>query len=554
MPRQNGISLEDVLNLPIMSKCKLISGFKGVRNTVSRVNIIADPDIFDWVKEGELLLTTAYSFNKADIDYQKNIILNSKNRDLAGIGIKISPYLERLNDEILEYADELNFPIIEIDPDLPLSEILMEVMKQIYNKQTTLLERIEKANEKFMEIMLEGKSLNEVIDVVYSNIKNPVAIIMKHQNLKYEHFQEIRENLKEELEKDMIKFCDSNLRFKHKRMYEDKVLINGKFFDRMAIPIILRDEIQGYIVSWSIDTPLGGFDLSIMESASTIISLFLLQESNVKEVEIKYRSEFFEDLISADSKRKGKALDRAHFFNLVPNDYYIVEVMSFKFRNFENYDDNFVFDYLKNHSNQVVSTIEKIMDKYKLNGIVSTKLNGIQILIEFNNTNNYKRILNEFNQEMYNAINQRLDNVDIRIGIGRLYKGLENANKSFSDALRTIRTGKELTNRTIITYEELGVFKILCQDSLVDELEDFYQTTLKPLVEYDEKKSTELVKTLQCYFDHNGNLTKMSEALFTHYNTILYRINRIQEITGLNLNDPNDRLNLEIALKIKQML
>ncbi|MBC7088282.1 MAG: PucR family transcriptional regulator ligand-binding domain-containing protein [Tissierellales bacterium] len=554
MPRQNGISLEDVLNLPIMSKCKLISGFKGVRNTVSRVNIIADPDIFDWVKEGELLLTTAYSFNKADIDYQKNIILNSKNRDLAGIGIKISPYLERLNDEILEYADELNFPIIEIDPDLPLSEILMEVMKQIYNKQTTLLERIEKANEKFMEIMLEGKSLNEVIDVVYSNIKNPVAIIMKHQNLKYEHFQEIRENLKEELEKDMIKFCDSNLRFKHKRMYEDKVLINGKFVDRMAIPIILRDEIQGYIVSWSIDTPLGGFDLSIMESASTIISLFLLQESNVKEVEIKYRSEFFEDLISADSKRKGKALDRAHFFNLVPNDYYIVEVMSFKFRNFENYDDNFVFDYLKNHSNQVVSTIEKIMDKYKLNGIVSTKLNGIQILIEFNNTNNYKRILNEFNQEMYNAINQRLDNVDIRIGIGRLYKGLENANKSFSDALRTIRTGKELTNRTIITYEELGVFKILCQDSLVDELEDFYQTTLKPLVEYDEKKSTELVKTLQCYFDHNGNLTKMSEALFTHYNTILYRINRIQEITGLNLNDPNDRLNLEIALKIKQML
>ena len=46
----------------------------------------------------------------------------------------------------------------------------------------------------------------------------------------------------------------------------------------------------------------------------------------------------------------------------------------------------------------------------------------------------------------------------------------------------------------------------------------------------------------------------MSDALYTHYNTILYRINRINEITGMNLDDPNDRLNLEIALKIKELL
>lgn len=46
----------------------------------------------------------------------------------------------------------------------------------------------------------------------------------------------------------------------------------------------------------------------------------------------------------------------------------------------------------------------------------------------------------------------------------------------------------------------------------------------------------------------------MSENLYTHYNTVLYRINRIKEITGLNLDDPNDRLNLEIALKIRELL
>lgn len=89
---------------------------------------------------------------------------------------------------------------------------------------------------------------------------------------------------------------------------------------------------------------------------------------------------------------------------------------------------------------------------------------------------------------------------------------------------------------------------------LTEELEDFYATTLKPLVDYDNKKSTELVKTLEAYFMFNGNLTRMSEHLYTHYNTILYRINRINEITGMSLDDSNDRLNLEIALKIRELL
>jgi purine catabolism regulator len=554
MPRQNGISLEDVLNLPLMSNCKLISGFKGIRNTVSRVNIIADPDIFEWVQSGELLLTTAYSFNKADINYQKSIILKAKEQNLAGIGIKISPYLTNMSDEILAYAEELNFPIIEIDPSLPLSEILMEVMKQIFNKQTSLLERIEKAHEKFMEIMLDGKSMDEVLNVVYDNIKNPVALKMKYQDKACELFQNISEDTIIDLKKDLNKFSENSANFRSKKMYEDKVIISGKYVDRMAIPIILREEVYGYIISWAINTPLGGFDLSIMESASTIISLFILQELNLKEVEINYRSEFFEDLISSDAKRKRKALDRAHFFNLAPNDYYIVEVMSFKIPNLDDQEDDFIFDYLRKHSNQVVSSIEETMKNFYLNGIVSTKLNGIQILLEFDGANDYKKKLNDFNLNIYEAIKKILDNVDLRIGVGRIYKGLDNVNKSFSDALRTIRTGKELTNRTIITYEELGVFKILCQDSLSEELEDFYNANLKPLVEYDEKKSTELVKTLQCYFECNGNLTKMSEALYTHYNTVLYRINRIQEITGANLKDSNDRLNLEIALKIKQII
>ena len=181
-------------------------------------------------------------------------------------------------------------------------------------------------------------------------------------------------------------------------------------------------------------------------------------------------------------------------------------------------------------------------------------MSGIQILLGFEKEGTVEDKLKEFNNLLEQELSKKFENMEFKIGVGRAYKGLEDVNKSFSDALKTIRTGKVLTDKRVLTYDELGIFKILCQDFLTEELEDFYNGTLKPLADYDKKKSTELVKTLESYFEHNGNLKKMSDALYTHYNTILYRINRINEITGMNLDDPNDRLNLEIALKIKELL
>ena len=81
---------------------------------------------------------------------------------MAGIGIKVSPYLEALSEEVLNLAEELNFPLIDIHYSIPLSDIMMAIFKEIFNKQASLLERIEKVHERFMEVMLEGKGLGKL--------------------------------------------------------------------------------------------------------------------------------------------------------------------------------------------------------------------------------------------------------------------------------------------------------------------------------------------------------------------------------------------------------
>lgn len=554
MIRQNGISVEDMLKLEVMNRCKLIAGFKGIRNTVSRVNIVADPDIFNWVRSGEFLLTTAYFFKDGDIKSQKEFIKEASNKKLAGIGIKVIPYLQSLPDEVLDYAEKLSFPIVDIHHTVPLSDIVISVLKEVFNKQTLLLERIEKVHERFMEAMLEGKSIEEVVEIVSQNVRNPVILHLKIKDKYFQQMDFLDNKTKEEIWQDVNSFYNAkDGKSITKRLYEDKVLINNKYVNRMVMPIVLKNGVYGHLFAWSTRTPLGGFDLSVMESAASIIALSVLQQLMVMEVEIGHKSEFFEDLISPDMKKKKKALGRAQFFNLNPTDDYIVEVINFKDEVLKE-SNKHQLEHLKDNIKFSVLAIEDIMGYMNFRGVVSTKLNEIQILLVKDTNADFNKRLNQFNNTLVKVLEDRFKEMDIKIGIGRAYKGLDNVNKSFSDATKAVQTGRKLTKKKVINFDELGIYKILSHDFLLKELEEFYNSTLKELVNYDRKKSTELVKTLEAYFKYNGNLTRMAEHLFTHYNTILYRINRIQEITGVNLEDPNDRLNMEIALKIKKIL
>lgn len=554
MARINGISIENLLELEVMENCNLIAGFRGSKNTISRINIMADPDIIDWTTPGEFLLTTAYFFERDDIEAQKQLIKQCADEKLAGIGIKVSPYLQSLSPEILSLANDLSFPIIDIHYSIPLSDIMMDAFKEIFNKQASLLERIEKVHEKLMEAMLKGSGLSNLTKIIGENVKNPVILSLTLSGQTFESIGEKSMAVREELMSEVERFYEKkNQKNKLKQLIEDKVLINGRYIKRMIMPILLRDQIYGHLFFWSIETPLGGFDLSIIESASTTISLFMLQEISIKEVEIRYSSEYFEDLVSVDPKRKKKALDRASFFNLNKDDYYTVEVMSFKDKSGKTHSD-IDFSYLQEYSNPIVNNIEELMEYLNLTGIVSTKVHGIQILLSFKDKSKSEECIREFNERLIDCLLNRNKDMEIKIGMGRIYKGLENVDKSFQDAVRAVRIGKVINSKMIIKYDELGIFKILSQDLLTEELEDFYDTTLKPLSDYDRKKSTELVATLHSYFKNNGNLTRISEDLFAHYNTVLYRIKRIEEITKMDLNDSTDRLNLEIAIKIKELL
>lgn len=109
-------------------------------------------------------------------------------------------------------------------------------------------------------------------------------------------------------------------------------------------------------------------------------------------------------------------------------------------------------------------------------------------------------------------------------------------------------------NKNIIYYKEIGLYKILlsCKDTHV--LHDLYNESLGKLVEYDLANKTDYVQTLKYYLDYDASVQTVANITFVHRNTINYKLKRIKEILQSPLTSVEDRLNLLLAYKIKDII
>jgi len=132
----------------------------------------------------------------------------------------------------------------------------------------------------------------------------------------------------------------------------------------------------------------------------------------------------------------------------------------------------------------------------------------------------------------------------------RLGAALDEARLALSIGERLGRVGE------VVTFEETGTYKLLFQifADRPQELVSFYEQTIAPLVRYDEQYQTELVGTLATYLELDGNLAATAGRLYTHRHTVRYRLDRIAELSGLDVGKSDDREKLSLGLKAMRLL
>ena len=140
----------------------------------------------------------------------------------------------------------------------------------------------------------------------------------------------------------------------------------------------------------------------------------------------------------------------------------------------------------------------------------------------------------------------------IRCGIGSPAQELPAWRESFRHAGQALEMARRFQEDKVLYFPDLSVYRLLFQFEHNPALIAFQEEILGPLLAHDG--GPELFRTLEVYFEHNGSLAQASEALFIHRNTLSYRLDRICEIAGLDLEKPETRLAVELALHIYRML
>lgn len=155
--------------------------------------------------------------------------------------------------------------------------------------------------------------------------------------------------------------------------------------------------------------------------------------------------------------------------------------------------------------------------------------------------------------KIYKSLSEYLYSIssDIKLvmGVGRAYEGIGDLQKSFTEASRCVILSEKMNmSGRVFWYEEMGIYNLFSELADKKVMQEFIDNTLGVIIEYDRNNNSKLLETLKAYLWNNNSLIHASEQLYTHRNTVKYRVQRISQLTGRDFDDAITRLEFMNAI------
>lgn len=140
------------------------------------------------------------------------------------------------------------------------------------------------------------------------------------------------------------------------------------------------------------------------------------------------------------------------------------------------------------------------------------------------------------------------------IGVGNPCQHIGDYRRGYAEANEALQMGQHLNLEGGVThFNDLGVYRYLYKIARMDDLRDMYQDQVAHIANYDRRKGTDLLDTLEIYLECAGNLTKTSKRLFVHRNTLIQRLDRLQSLCEIDLQERPTWLTLQVAIKVYKL-
>ncbi|MFE3449338.1 PucR family transcriptional regulator [Nonomuraea sp. NPDC059194] len=509
----HGVSVGEVLGVSTLAKATLIAGRSGLDRIVQRLNVMEVPDILAWVKPHELLLTTGYPLRNTPQSLDR-LVADLDERGLAALAIKLGRYVDELPAEMVAQADRLGFPLIVLPNDVGFDDILNQVLTDILNRQAAVLVRAEEAHRALVQVVLAGGGLGEVATEVAALLDVAVAAVDGAGRVLAcagppEHVAALR------------------------RMAGTA----GRTGEVVSVPVVAGGHHHGRIVAHSPAGPIRDSDIGILERAATVAALVITRQDAVNAVESKYRADFLRDVLTGRAGSAERIANRSRAFGWDLERPVTVLVAELDPECDERTaQDRLVASWtsaMRRHdpcgaaagfSHEVVAVVDALVDSSKVARDAAAAFADASSVGTFST------------------------------GTSRSCPGADSLPEAYGQALKAARVGRQLHGPGAVAhFDQLGVYRLLSLVNDTAELHAFVRETLGPLAADDDTENADLRRTLQVLLETNLNVAETARRLHFHYNTLRYRIGKLERLLGNFTEDPHLRLNLTLALHVLRM-
>jgi purine catabolism regulator len=537
------ITVQDILEISELN-LRLLAGHKSTSNPVRWVHITEVPDPTKWLKGGELLLTTGYSF-VGDEEQQVAQIKRLIDHNISGLGFGTGFSFDKVPPALVSVAEEYGFPLFEVPYHVPFIAITEAVASKIVNEQYSLLQRSLAVHEKLTKIVLEEKGLEAILSTLSALVGCSAVLFDFHGVVLCE--AAYRRHLGAELIADLWRLI-SDRRADRQNF---ALSMDGVGSGVQVYPVVASHRIGAFLAVVKDSGDFSEYDRIILHNVVTVTALELVKKKAVAETEKRLAGDFFDELIASDLYEEEIAR-RLAFFGLEPQSPHLIVLVD--------------IDVLEGDAaverNEAAAqdikerlhwTVDEFMARRDVLCISASRSDSVVILVQPGKRDT-KEII-RMAAELQAVIAEMLPEISVSVGIGRPHRQLIDLRQSYYEASYAIKIRKlKGEPRVIASFDDLGSYGLLLglQDTL--SLEVFYDSVLGKLQEYDEQNSSDLVKSLACFLEANGHWGDAAEKLYVHRHTLRYRMKRVEEITGRDLNQSQDRMEFWLALKAKELI
>ena len=533
-------------------KMKLLCGEKGLDLEVKGIRIIEIEDMERYLTGGEILITSFQvylSCNDREVEQHFEDLVKS---DISGFIVKkrkeYDPTGRRLS--LLEkHCKKYEIPLVEISEDFYYWGIIRHVMMQVFDKDTARLKYFKITHDNFNTFILRNNgssnTASDIIKFLSIMIENPV--VLYYGNLNY--IVSTNSDNSKLILSDEIQPYKPNIITKFQYMKQMK----GSCV-QYVVKFAILSEVEIYITITEENRELTELDYMAIENAIINLQYGFLSEFAQDEVKKKYQRDLIHNILNGLLSSKEMTEAAAQLGMKESDTYRVVDFHTIK--------NNVQSKYTKEQLHEV-GVIEGELKHLLPDALIYRNMDQIVMIqqVDFDQTElEYQKEMEEIEEVIQQSILYRKKDTDFQIGIGKSVEGYQRLKESYHEASRAIKyieiirqvTGDK--NKSVVHYSNLGFFQIFGEIDDVTELERYIPETLKKLYLYDDEHKGELITTLQMYLRNNQSIKKTAGAMFAHYRTISYRLEKIKQISEINFDDANEVLAVSNGLIIYKML